>query len=594
MTALRTPDEKYASSEEGPHSHEAQSTQVEAHEGVQKIEAIHKVFGKYSKWALFISIALASYIYSLDGTTTWTYLAFATSSFGRHSLISTIQVAQAVIVACGKPVVAKIADVTSRSFAYCFALLFYTVGYIVIASANSAETIAGGIILYAVGYTGLQLLIQIIIADITTLKWRALVSSLTSTPFIINAFVSSNISANIMEQSGWRWGYGMFAILVPAALAPLIVTLLWAEHKSKKDGLYVPKPSDAPLSTQAFRMLQALDIPGLSLLGAAVALILLPITLSKTAKGGWDNPSMIAMIVIGCVLLPSFVLYDWKFAKFPVVPGRFVRNKSVVGASLIGFFDFVSFYITWTYLYSFVVVTKDWTPVHVNYFAQSQTVALTVFGIMAGFIIRFTRRYKWQLVVGLCIRLLGVGIMIHARHGDTPDAEIVMTQLIQGIGGGIAAVASQVGAQASVPHADVATATAVVLLITEIGGAVGGAIAGGIWSNLMPDRLAHHLPNATPEQLAELFGSITLAAANPRGDPVREGVILAYGDVMKILTIVATVIAIFPILFALLMPDWFMGDTQNAVEQVDLTGAPVVEAPSDTESQPGSKALARA
>lgn len=45
----------------------------------------------------FDSLALASYIYSLDGTTTYTYLAYATSAFGEHSLISSVQVAQSVI-----------------------------------------------------------------------------------------------------------------------------------------------------------------------------------------------------------------------------------------------------------------------------------------------------------------------------------------------------------------------------------------------------------------------------------------------------------------------------------------------------------------
>lgn len=44
-----------------------------------------------------LSIGLASYIYSLDGQTTYSYLAFATSSFDKHSLISTIQVAQSII-----------------------------------------------------------------------------------------------------------------------------------------------------------------------------------------------------------------------------------------------------------------------------------------------------------------------------------------------------------------------------------------------------------------------------------------------------------------------------------------------------------------
>jgi hypothetical protein len=33
---------------------EVNSSEAEAHEGVRAIEATNKVFGKYSKWALFI------------------------------------------------------------------------------------------------------------------------------------------------------------------------------------------------------------------------------------------------------------------------------------------------------------------------------------------------------------------------------------------------------------------------------------------------------------------------------------------------------------------------------------------------------------
>ncbi|GAB1522851.1 hypothetical protein RhiTH_005976 [Rhizoctonia solani] len=41
---------------------------------------------------------------------------------------------------------------------------------------------------------------------------------------------------------------------------------------------------------------------------------------------------------------------------------------------------------------------------------------------------------------------------------------------------------------------------------------------------------------------------------------------------MKVLLIAATAIAIIPPALALLMPDYFLGDTQNAVEGTTLTG----------------------
>lgn len=150
----------------------------------------------------------------------------------------------------------------------------------------------------------------------------------------------------------------------------------------------------------------------------------------------------------------------------------------------------------------------------------------------------------------LSLTCSGVGLMIHSRGARGSDFELVITQILQGLGGGFAAVASQVGAQASVPHVDVAIVTAVVLLWTEIGGAVGGAIgecqffslerkkksihnrilreiviAGAIWSNEMPKALAKYLPDLTQDQRDALFGSITDVRSLPLSDPTRQGVI---------------------------------------------------------------------
>ncbi|KIJ58509.1 hypothetical protein HYDPIDRAFT_178059 [Hydnomerulius pinastri MD-312] len=562
----------------------AVTAEQDAHVGVKKVEAALRVYGRYSRWCLFIGLGLASYIYSLDASTTSVYLTFATSSFGEHSLISSITVAQSLIVAVGKPVIAKVADVSSRGTAY------VGVCYTVIASAPNVSTIAGGIILYAVG---LQLLTQIIIADITTLAWRGLVVSLVSAPFLVNAFIGSNISAAVIQHAGWRWGYGMFAILVPAALAPLIITLLWAENKAKKLALIeAVQPSYGGTASRSrsrgsmdhatrgqetlvqrfLRTAENLDLVGLILLGTAISLILLPLTISQSVTGQWKNGSIIAMLVIGVVLLCAFAYWDLRIAKRPVIAPRFVRNKSVIFAALIGFFDFMSFYLTFTYLYSFVLVVKPWSLIDATYFMQTQTVALTFFGIIAGVSMHLMHRYKYVLVFGLVVRLAGVAMMIHSRGANASDAELVWTQILQGLGGGLAAVSAQVGAQAAVPHADVAIITAIVLLLTEIGGAVGNACAGAIWSNTMPANLEKYLPWLTDEQRAELYGSITSVTSSPRGDPVREGVIQAYDDTMKIMVICAIALSVIPVFLALGMPNWYLGDKQNAVDAADLTG----------------------
>lgn len=95
------------------------------------------------------------------------------------------------------------------------------------------------------GYASVQILIQIVIADVTTLRWRTLVAQAAAAPFFINAFVSANIAGGILPD--WRWGmsrqghfllsligfsgYGMFVIILPVGAAPIILTLLWAQRK---------------------------------------------------------------------------------------------------------------------------------------------------------------------------------------------------------------------------------------------------------------------------------------------------------------------------------------------------------------------------
>lgn len=563
-----------------PHVADEIEAEEDAHGGVAAVEAAEQVFGQYSKWSLFIGIGLASYVYSLDNQTTSNYLAFATSYFGAHSLISSIQVVQSILVAVGKPIIAKVADVTSRATAYLVVLGFHVTGYLVIAAAPNVGAIAIGIIFYAIGYTGLQLLTSIIIADITTLKWRGLVSGLTSAPFLVNAVIGSKLATAVLETLGWRWGYGMFAIVVPVAMAPLILTLFWGERQAKKQGLVAASSPHESLvhhrkgkwAQRAWHFAEQLDLVGLVLLGVAVALILLPMTLAQRAKDSWSNPSMIAMFVLGWILLPVFALWDIKFAKRPVIARRFLSNRTVVCVAFIGFFDFLSFFLTFMYLPSFVLVTKSWSMTNVFYFGQAQTVGLTVFGIVGGVIMRFTQRYKPLLVIGLCIRLLGVSLMIHSRGTHSSDAELVMTQVLQGLGGGFAAVCSGVGAQASVPHADVAMVIAIVLLWTEIGAGVGSSLAGAIWAGTMPEKLHEYLPGLSQEDRDVLFGDITAVRARPMDDPVRVGVIGAYSDTMKVMLVLATVLSVIPLVLSIFMPNWYLGDQQNAVEEGHLIG----------------------
>lgn len=261
-----------------------------------------------------------------------------------------MQTANAIIIAVGKPFWAKFSDAFGRGESFVGLTLFYAIGYAIIAGAQGAGTMYAGSVIYTCGYTGLQIMLQIIVADLTTLRWRGLVNGLLTVWFIMNAFVASEISVRV---TNWRWGYGMFAILMPVTLLPVIISLLWAQWKGKK--ILKQRGVRAVQESRAVRFKRALvemDFVGLILLATSLALILLTFALVYNAKGQWKNASMIAMLVVGCVAFPIFIAYEWKVPARPVFPMRWFRRLPIFGACLIGFFDFVSFYLQFTYLYS--------------------------------------------------------------------------------------------------------------------------------------------------------------------------------------------------------------------------------------------------
>lgn len=92
--------------------------------------------------------------------------------------------------------------------------------------------------------------------------------------------------------------------------------------------------------------------------------------------------------------------------------------------------------------------------------------------------------------------MLGVGIMFYARD-NLDTGSLVMTQVLQGAGGGIAATATQLGAQGSVAHQNLALATAAILLFAEIGNVIGSAASSAINVAFLPQNISEMFPEYT-------------------------------------------------------------------------------------------------
>lgn len=66
-------------------------------------------------------------------------------------------------------------------------IFFYVLGTVIEAVSSNVETFAAGAVFYQVGYTVMIVLIEIVIADITSLRSRLFFSYVPAIPFLVRS-----------------------------------------------------------------------------------------------------------------------------------------------------------------------------------------------------------------------------------------------------------------------------------------------------------------------------------------------------------------------------------------------------------------------
>lgn len=545
--------------------------------GVRRMEEVaicmdNTTKGKFIRISLCVILFVCSWVISLDSSTTTNYQPYATSSFSEHSLLSSLSIAVSIIYSVSRPLVAKIADITARPTTYFIVLIFYTVGYIITATSKTISAYIVGVSFVSFGQSGIDLLNNIISADITPLKYRGLMYGLLSSPYLINAWYAGVIADHFINTS-WRWGYGMFAILVPAAILPAIAMLVYLEfyaNRDKQPEEKKPKKSRKQILEILWRAVLEVDLFGLLLMSFGFALILIPLSLYSTATNEWKNPSLIAMFVVGGVLLILYTIYEFWFAPFPSMPKRVLLNRTFVVATIIDFFYMLTNYLRLLYFSSYDGVIKDWSTTNWTYFNNSLSLSLCLFAAVAGIAFRFTHHCKYFQIAGLAVQLIAMGLTLYARNDNSYTSALVFSQILNGAGGAFSTVGSMVAAQASVPHQDTALVIALLSQWSNIGAAIGSAIAGVIWETKLPDLLREYLPSdVDDETVLTLYSSYAYIQEYPMGTEIREGAMKAYYAVGYYLFKYSLALTVIPFVLAFFQKNYYLGDAHNAVEHPD-------------------------
>ncbi|CAK7200120.1 hypothetical protein SEUCBS139899_002810 [Sporothrix eucalyptigena] len=196
----------------------------------------------------------------VNNQTSSSFLSYATSDFSSASLLGTITVVQAVASSVALQPLARLADVYGRFEMFLFSVVLTTIGEIMTASSKTVSVYAG-------------------------------------------AQIAGPVATGILK-SMWRWGFGIFAIMIPSLSVPLLVSL----YINKRKGARLRKAEE--------------------LVAGGVCLIALPI---------WET----------------------KWACYPVFPKTIFNNRTVVFGLMAMLINYAGLYLLQSYLLYYEMVAAN-------------------------------------------------------------------------------------------------------------------------------------------------------------------------------------------------------------------------------------------
>ncbi|KAF9240762.1 hypothetical protein DTO012A7_4492 [Penicillium roqueforti] len=512
-------------------SSDQDSLDQEAQAGVKGVQATAAVWTKSHMILAYVIIWFIYFVTSIQEVVIRSLNPYVTSAFRLHSLTAATSIMANIIGGLSKIPLAKILDSWGRPQGMSLMLIIWVVGFIMMAACNNVETYAAAQVFSSVGSQGVSYCLTVFISDTSALKNRALMLSFATSPYVITTWIGGPISQSVLGGPGWRWGFGIFTIIVPVVVAPLCLLFFWNQRKAKKMGLLASSHGHVTFASLKKYCIE-IDLIGIILLAGGMALFLLPFSLWSYQKDQWRSAMIICMIVFGGLLLILFAVYERFWAPVTFIPFNLLMDRTVFFGGLMFVFEFFNSMVWGSYFTSMLQVVWGLDVTEASYVSAIYRVGSCLFCLLVGFLIRWTGRFKWLAVYfSFPLMILGVGLMIKFRQPDTNIGYICMTQIFVAVAGGTTVICGELAMMAPSDHQHIAVVLAMLDLFGSIGSAIGSTVSAATWTSQFPKALTKYLP--ADVNMATVYSDITAQLSYPWGSSTRNAIAHAYGDAQR-------------------------------------------------------------
>ncbi|OKP13164.1 Siderophore iron transporter mirB [Penicillium subrubescens] len=380
-------------------------------------------------------------------------------------------------------------------------------------------------------------------ADTTALKNRAFWIAYAASPYLITPWIYGYAADQIVAPGGigYRWSFGIFAIVMPIVSAPLWSLWYCIQEKAEKTDLTEKQSSGRNLLQSIIHYGIGFDVIGLLIIATGFSFFLLAFSLYSYQPGEWHSPLIICFVVIGFCLIVCFTLWDKYLAPVKFMPWELIQNRPVFFAFSMVVSLYFAWYICDNYFYSLLQVMFDQTVTHATYISNIYTIGSCFWCLVFGAVLRKHGRLKWWAICfGVPLTILGVVLMIKFRQPDSNIGYIVMCLIFVAFGGGTLVICEQMTVMAISAQRNIPAILAIEGVVASIGSALGSTDAVAMWTGVFPVKLKEFLPSSAQGELTAIYGSLSTQLSYAKGTATRDAIDHAYKETQNLMLITAT------------------------------------------------------
>jgi len=227
--------------------------------------------------------------------------------------------------------------------------------------------------------------------------------------------------------------------------------------------------------------------------GGCLSIIGLTLFLVALQSGGYTHPWISAYVLcpllLGLLLIISFIVWEAKFASHPMIPKEIFRGQRIVGLAFgIAFVSGMNFYSALNF---FPILFEDLyedTPIKVGTKAIGAAYGVTFGAVLVNGALSVFKSWNRELLLVSCVLMTVFSGALSVVTPETPGMAIAFST-IGGFGiGGVLVPAATIAITVT-PDAYIATTVALSLAIRVIGGSIGYSIYYNVFATHLTTKL---------------------------------------------------------------------------------------------------------